>query len=133
MDQQTAYNFHIDPFVAQTLIHDTFVNSEDPDEMPQNVAFHQGLHCLQRQLELSENLTTAQLQCFACSKRPELLRILSVNVILTSIKGHNSLTNLRKLTANNPNLDLVSINSYIKFGEIQSICSQDIERNDILA
>ena len=32
------------------------------------------------------------------------------------------------MTANNPNVDLVSINSYIKFGEIQSICSQDNER-----
>ena len=26
----------------------TFANSEDPDEMPQNTAFHQGLHCLLR-------------------------------------------------------------------------------------
>ena len=26
----------------------TLANSEDPDEMPHNVAFHQGLHCLQR-------------------------------------------------------------------------------------
>ena len=26
----------------------TFTNSKDPDEMPQNAAFHQGLHCLQR-------------------------------------------------------------------------------------
>ena len=24
----------------------TLANREDPDEMPQNVAFHQGLHCL---------------------------------------------------------------------------------------
>ena len=24
-------------------------NSEDPDEMPQNVVFNQGLHCLLRQ------------------------------------------------------------------------------------
>ena len=24
-------------------------NSEDPDEMPHKVAFHQGLHCLPRQ------------------------------------------------------------------------------------
>ena len=77
-------------------------------------------------LELSENLTIAPLQCFACSKRPEFLRILSVNVILTSIKSNNSLTNLRKMTANNPNIDLVSINSYIKFGQNLCICSQDI-------
>ena len=25
---------------------DTYTNSEDPDEMPHNMAFHQGLHCL---------------------------------------------------------------------------------------
>ena len=68
------------------------------------------------------------LQYLACSKRPECLRILSGNIILTSIKGHNTLTNLGKMTANNPNLDLVIINSYIKFGENLSICSQDIER-----
>ena len=79
-------------------------------------------------LELSENLTIALLQCFACSKRPEFLIILSSNVILTSIKGHNSLTNIRKMTANNPHVDLVIINSYIKFGQNLSICSQDIER-----
>ena len=29
---------------------------------------------------------------------------------------------------NNPNVDLVNMNAYIKFGEILSICSQDIER-----
>ena len=28
----------------------------------------------------------------------------------------------------NPNLDLVNINAYTKFGKIPSICSQDIER-----
>ena len=28
---------------------------------------------------------------------------------------------------NDPMLDLVNINAYIKFGEILSICSQDIE------
>ena len=27
----------------------TLTNSEDPDEMPHNAAFHQGLHCLLRQ------------------------------------------------------------------------------------
>ena len=82
----------------------------------------------QRQLELSENLTIAPLQCRACSKRPECLSILSGNVILTSIKGHNCLTNSRKMTANNTNVDLASINCYIKFGQSLSICSQDIER-----
>ena len=32
--------------------------------------------------------------------------------ILTSIKGHNSVINLWKLTHYNPNLDLVNINAY---------------------
>ena len=30
----------------------TLANSEDPDEMPQKAAFHQGLHCLQRQEQI---------------------------------------------------------------------------------
>ena len=64
------------------------------------------------QLELSKNLTMAQLQRFACSKKAKFHKILSGNVILTSIKGHNSVTNLRKMTANNPNIDLVSIKLY---------------------
>ena len=29
---------------------------------------------------------------------------------------------------NNPDLDLVCINAYAKFGQIPSICSQEIER-----
>ena len=32
------------------------------------------------------------------------------------------------MTGQNPNLDLVNINAYIKFGEILSILSKDIER-----
>ena len=30
---------------------------------------------------------------------------------------------------NNPNVDLVNMNAYIKFDEILSFCSQDIEQN----
>ena len=56
------------------------------------------------------------------------LMILSGNEILTSIKGHNSLINFRKLTRNNPNLDVININAYTKFGEIPSIRSKAIER-----
>ena len=59
---------------------------------------------------------------------PFVLKILSGNKILTSIKGHNSVINYEKITGNNPNLDLVNINALIKFGEIISICSRDIER-----
>ena len=57
-----------------------------------------------------------------------ILKLLSRNEILTSIKGHNSIINLRKLVYNNPNPDLVNINAYAKFGHIPSIHSQDIER-----
>ena len=32
------------------------------------------------------------------------------------------------MMCNNPNLDLVSINAYAKFGQILSICSQDIDQ-----
>ena len=45
------------------------------------------------------------------------------------IKGHNSGTSLRKMTSNDPKLDLAKMNAYIKFvGEILPIGSQDIER-----
>ena len=35
---------------------------------------------------------------------------MSESEILTSIKGNNSVTNERKMTGNNPNLDRVNIN-----------------------
>ena len=44
-----------------------------------------------------------------------------------NIKDHNSGTNVRKMMSNNPNIDIVNMNAYIKFGEILSICSQVIE------
>ena len=56
------------------------------------------------------------------------LMILSSNEILTSIKGHNSVKILRKMTGNNPRLDLVNDDVHTKFGRILSISSQDIER-----
>ena len=45
-----------------------------------------------------------------------VLKIFSGNEILTSIKGHNSVANLRKMTLNNPNLDLINVNVFTKFG-----------------
>ena len=57
-----------------------------------------------------------------------VLKILSGNEILTSIKGHNSVKILRKMTGNNPKLDLVNDDVHTKFSRILSICSQDIER-----
>ena len=53
---------------------------------------------------------------------------MSGNEILTSIKGHNSVANMRKMTLYNPNLDLINVNVYTQFGKILSIGSQDIER-----
>ena len=47
---------------------------------------------------------------------PFVLKILSRNEILTSIKGHNSVANLQKITLYNPNLDLINVNVYTKFG-----------------
>ena len=58
---------------------------------------------------------------------PLVLKILSGNEILTSIKGHNSVA-LQNLTLYNPNLDTIKVNVYTKFGKILSIGSQDIER-----
>ena len=36
--------------------------------------------------------------------------------ILTSIKGRNSVPNLQNLTLYNPNLDIINVNVYTKFG-----------------
>ena len=57
-----------------------------------------------------------------------VLKILSGNIILTSIKGCNSVANLRNLTFYNPFLDIINVNVYTKFSLILSIGSQDIER-----
>ena len=56
-----------------------------------------------------------------------VLKILSGNEILTSIKGRNSVKILQKMTGNNPKLDLVNVDVHTKFGQILPIRSQDIE------
>ena len=50
-----------------------------------------------------------------------------LNLILESIKGRNSVANLRKTTIYFTNVDLVNDDVYTKFGLILSIRSQDIE------
>ena len=40
---------------------------------------------------------------------------------MTSIKSHNSVTNLQKMMCKDPDLDLVNIYAYTKFGKILSI------------
>ena len=59
---------------------------------------------------------------------PFIFKIWSKNLILESIKGRNSVANLRKITTiYNTNVDLVNDDVYTKFGLILSILSQDIE------
>ena len=53
-----------------------------------------------------------------------MLKILSGNKTLTSFKGRNSVMNWRKWTLNNPKLDVVNINAYVKFGQNQVIHSR---------
>ena len=48
------------------------------------------------------------------------------NQILTSIKGRNSVANLRKTKIYNTNIDLVNDNVHTRFGLNLSIRSQDI-------
>ena len=57
-----------------------------------------------------------------------VLKILSGNEFLKSIKGRNSVKILQKMSGNNPKLDIVNVDVHTKFGRILSICSQDIER-----
>ena len=47
---------------------------------------------------------------------------------MTSIKGRNSVANMRKTKICNNNIDLVNDNVYTKFGHNLSIHSQDIEQ-----
>ena len=48
--------------------------------------------------------------------------------LLGLIKCHYSGKNMRKRTCNNPKLDPVNMNAYIKFGKNLLIGSQDIEQ-----
>ena len=57
-----------------------------------------------------------------------VLKILSKNQFLTSIKGRNSFANLRKTKIYHTNIDLVNDNVHTKFGLNRSIGFQDIEQ-----
>ena len=57
-----------------------------------------------------------------------VLKILSKNQILTSIKGCNSVANLCKTMIYNTNVDLINDNVYTKIGLNRSIRFQDIEQ-----
>ena len=58
---------------------------------------------------------------------PFVLKICSKNKILASIKGRNSVANLRSTKIYNTNIDLVNDDVFTKFGLILSIHSQNIE------
>ena len=45
-----------------------------------------------------------------------------------AIMGRNSVKILQKITGNNPTLDLVNVDVHTKYGQILSVCSQDIEQ-----
>ena len=55
-------------------------------------------------------------------------KILSINKILTSIKGHNSVKKWPKIMCIRYNM---ALNAYTKFYQISSICSEDIEEKHI--
>ena len=57
-----------------------------------------------------------------------VLKILSKNLILTSIKDSNSVANLQKTKIDNTKIDLVNDIVYTKFGLNLSMPSQDIEQ-----
>ena len=56
-----------------------------------------------------------------------VLKTLSKNQILTSIKGRSPIANLQKTMIYITKVDFVNDNGYTKFGLILSIRSQDIE------
>ena len=59
-----------------------------------------------------------------------VLKILSGNKVLTSIKGCNSVANLQNLTFYNPNLDIIYANVYsVKF---YPLVLKILSRNEIL-
>ena len=60
-----------------------------------------------------------------------VLKILSKNQILMSMKEHNSVAKLQKTLIYNTNVDLVNDDVCAKFGLILSICSQDNQKKNL--
>ena len=63
---------------------------------------------------------------------PLVLKTLSGNEILTSIKGRKSDSNLPKMTPYNPNLDLFNVDVYTKFVEFYPFILKILSGNEIL-
>ena len=61
-----------------------------------------------------------------------VLKILSGNEILTSIKGRNSIANLLNLTLYNPKLDLINVNVYTNLVKLCPLVLKILSGNEIL-
>ena len=63
---------------------------------------------------------------------PLILKILSGNKLLTSKKGCNSVSNLRKMNLYNPNLDIINVNVYTNFVKFCPFVLKILSGNEIL-
>ena len=63
---------------------------------------------------------------------PLVLKILGGNEILTSIKGRNSVPNLRNLPLYNPNLDTINVNVYTNLVKFCPLVLKILSGNKIL-
>ena len=63
---------------------------------------------------------------------PLVLKILSRNKILTSIKGRNSVVNFRNLTLYTPNLDIINVNVYTNLVKFCQFVLKILSGNEIL-
>ena len=61
-----------------------------------------------------------------------VLKIMSLKEILTSMKGHNSVINLRKMIGNNRYIDLVNYNVYKSLMIFHSFVLKILSGNEIL-
>ena len=61
-----------------------------------------------------------------------VLKILSGNEILTSIKGRNSVANLRNLTLYNPNLDIINVYMYTNLDKLCPLVLKILSRNEMV-
>ena len=63
---------------------------------------------------------------------PFILKILSGNEILTSIKGHNSVANLQRNMLNNPNLDVINLMCIQNLVKFCPLVPKKLSRNEML-
>ena len=76
-----------EPFVDQKPLMGILTNSEDPDEMLHNAAFHQGLRCLLRQNLASEKEIQYFLEIITCD--PSIYTMDHPDLIVCSFKKNS--------------------------------------------